>query len=222
MGVDAGDFDGDGDEDLFMTHLTGETNTLYVNDGGGLFEDRTVADRARPRRACAYTGFGTAWFDYDNDGWLDLLVVNGAVRTIEPLARSRRPLPARSSRNQLFHNLGRRRAFEEVTDRARAAFELTEVSRGAAFGDLDDDGDVDVLVVNNNNGPARLLVNRAAGDTPWLGLVFRDGAGGAARSVPGSRSSAAARRPCSGVSARTAASPPPPTLASWSVWGRRR
>jgi len=176
MGVDAGDFDADGDLDLFMTHIKGETNTLYVNDGGGLFSDRTV-EKGLGAPSFPYTGFGTAWFDYDNDGWLDLLVLNGEVRTIEPLAREGDPFPF-EQRNQLYRNLGGKR-FEEVTGRAGPAFDLTEVSRGAAFGDVDDDGAVDALVVNLN-GPARLLVNRAAGDTPWLGLVFRDGAGGAA------------------------------------------
>ena len=79
MGVDAGDFDGDGDDDLFMTHLTRETNTLYVNDGLGLFEDRT-ATIGLGAPSLVYTGFGTAWLDFDNDGWLDLLAVNGAVQ----------------------------------------------------------------------------------------------------------------------------------------------
>ena len=87
MGVDAADFDGDGDEDLFMTHLLDETNTIYVNSGKGWFEDRTITTGLGPPSQ-PYTGFGTAWFDYDNDGWLDLLAVNGEVRTIEALARA--------------------------------------------------------------------------------------------------------------------------------------
>jgi hypothetical protein len=179
MGVDAGDFDNDGDEDLFVTNLPGETNTLYVNDGAGLFEDRTTAaGLAIP--SLPYTGFGTAWFDFDNDGWLDLLVANGAVRIVEGLAGGTDPLPLRE-RNQLFRNLGpsalaggsaRRpnwRGFEEVTSRAGAVFELSEVSRGAAFGDVDNDGDVDVLIANNN-GPARLLINHVGQRNRWVGL----------------------------------------------------
>jgi hypothetical protein len=179
MGVDAGDFDNDGDEDLFVTNLPGETNTLYVNDGAGLFEDRTTAaGLAIP--SLPYTGFGTAWFDFDNDGWLDLLVANGAVRIVEGLAGGTDPLPLRE-RNQLFRNLGpgalaggsaRRpnwRGFEEVTSRAGAVFELSEVSRGAAFGDVDNDGDVDVLIANNN-GPARLLINHVGQRHRWVGL----------------------------------------------------
>ncbi len=176
MGIDAGDFDADGDLDLFMTHINGETNTLYVNDGGGLFEDRSVeSGLAAP--SFPYTGFGTGWFDYDNDGWLDLLVLNGEVRTIEPLAREGDPFPF-EQRNQLYRNLGGKR-FEEVSRQGGAAFELDEVSRGAAFGDVDNDGAVDALVVNLN-GPARLLANRAGRDHPWLGMVVRSGSGGAA------------------------------------------
>ena len=166
MGVDAGDFDADGDEDLFMTHIATETNTLYVNDGLGLFEDRTVRVGLGPR-SLPYTGFGTGWFDFDNDGWLDLLIVNGEVRTMERLVQANDPFPLHQ-RNQLFRNLGNRR-FADVTDRAGAVFELSEVSRGAAFGDVDNDGDVDVLVTNNN-APARLLVNGVGRRNPWVGL----------------------------------------------------
>jgi hypothetical protein len=173
MGVDAGDFDNDGDEDLFVTNLPGETNTLYVNDGSGLFEDLTSkAGLAIP--SLPYTGFGTAWFDFDNDGWLDLFVANGAVRILEGLARPTDPFPLRE-RNQLFRNLGTGR-FEEVTARAGVVFELSEVGRGAAFGDVDNDGDVDVLVTNNN-GPARLLINHVGERSRWVGLRLVGGTG---------------------------------------------
>jgi len=166
MGVDAGDFDGDGDEDLAMTHLVRETNTVYVNDGSGFFEDRSAATGLGPP-SLPFTGFGTGWFDFDNDGRLDLLAVNGAVKTIEALAREGDPFPLHQ-RNQLFHNLGDGR-FEDVTDRAGKVFELSEVSRGAAFGDLDNDGDID-LVVGNNAGPARLLINNVGHRRHWIGL----------------------------------------------------
>jgi hypothetical protein len=173
MGVDAGDFDNDGDEDLFVTNLNTETNTLYVNDGKGWFEDRTTqAGLGAP--SLPYTGFGTAWVDFDNDGWLDLMAVNGEVRTIESLARQGDPYPLHQ-RNQLFRNLGDGR-FEEVSASAGAAFELSEVSRGAAFGDVDNDGDTDV-VVSNNNGPARLLLNRTDNRKHWLGLRLVDSDG---------------------------------------------
>ncbi len=173
MGVDAADFDGDGDEDLFMTHLTRESNTLYVNDGTGWFEDRTLtAGLASP--SLAYTGFGTAWFDVDNDGRLDILSVNGAVTQIQDQVAAGDPFPLRQI-NQLFMN-GADAAFDDATDRAGAAFALAEVSRGAAFGDVDNDGDVDV-VITNNAGPARLLLNQLGSRADWLGLrlVTADG-----------------------------------------------
>lgn len=173
MGVDAGDFDGDGDLDLFMTHLTRETNTLYINDGQGWFEDKS-APSGLAGLSFAYTGFGTAWFDYDRDGRLDLLAANGAVTRIESQLRAGDPFPLRQ-RNQLFRNLGAG-AFEEIGTRAGQVFQLAEVSRGAAFGDIDNDGDTDVLITNNS-GPARLLINHAAPGRAWLGVRLLDAAG---------------------------------------------
>ena len=171
MGVDAGDFDNDGDADLFVTHLDNETNTLYVNDGAGVFEDRSARARLGAP-SLPYTGFGARWFDADNDGWLDLLAVNGAVSILQPLVQAGDPFPLHQ-RNQLFRNLGDGR-FEDVSGRAGPAFGLSAVSRGAAFGDLDNDGDVDV-VVGNNNGPARLLLNAAGNRNHWLGLRLAGG-----------------------------------------------
>jgi hypothetical protein len=166
MGVDAGDFDNDGDEDLFMTELTFEGSNLYVNDGSGSFEDRSAHSELGPR-SIAFTGFGTSWFDFDNDGWLDLLTVNGDVQTIQALAQAKDPFPLHQ-RKQLFRNLGNGR-FEDVGDRAGAVFKLSEVGRGAAFGDIDNDGDLDVLV-GNNNGPTRLLINTIGSRKHWVGL----------------------------------------------------
>ncbi len=166
MGVDAGDLDNDGDEDLFMTHLIRETNTLYLNNGRAWFEDQTFRSELGVA-SLPYTGFGTAFIDYDNDGWLDILALHGEVATIEALEKANDPYPLHQI-NQLFHNLGDGR-FEEVTDQGGAAFKLSEVSRGGAFGDVDNDGDVDVLIVNNN-GPARLLINNIGNRRHWLGL----------------------------------------------------
>ena len=165
MGVSAADFDGDGDDDLFMTHLMSETNTLYVNDGG-LFEDRTL-ETGLAAGSLAFTSFGTAWLDVDNDGWLDLMIANGAVKVLEVLAAKGDVYPL-DQPNQLLINAGGRR-FEDATARAGEAFQVAEVSRGAAFGDLDNDGDVDVVLCNNN-GPARLLRNEVGQEKAWLGL----------------------------------------------------
>ncbi|MFQ5349012.1 MAG: CRTAC1 family protein [Thermoanaerobaculia bacterium] len=166
MGTTAEDYDNDGDIDLLLTHLTGETNTLYVNSGRGVFTDRTLGS-GLGRPSLPHTGFGTAFLDYDNDGLLDLLAVNGAVKIVEVLLQAGDPFPYHQP-NQLFRNLGGGR-FEEVTDQAGDSLALSEVSRGAAFGDLDNDGDVDALI-SNENGPARLLINQLGHHSGWLGL----------------------------------------------------
>ena len=171
MGVDAGDFDNDGDFDLFMTHLPTEGNNLYENDGAAFFEDVSIRTGLGPA-SHGRTGFGAAWFDVDNDGWLDLLAVNGAIEAID--GRGDQPFPYDET-NLLFRNLGNGR-FEDATDRAGAALRLSEISRGAAFGDIDNDGDTDV-VVSNNSGRARLFVNEVGAGNHWLGLRLT-GSGG--------------------------------------------
>jgi len=179
MGVDAGDFDGDGDEDIFLAHLTRETNTLYRNGGGGLFTDISrPAGLAGP--SLDKTAFGAQWIDIDNDGRLDLLTANGAVKTIEALAKARDPFPLHQA-NQVFMQTQKgseEGQFEDVSTTAGPAFSRSEVSRGAAIGDLDNDGDLDVLLTNNG-GPARLLLNRVGQDQSWIGfrLLHTNGAG---------------------------------------------
>ena len=166
MGVDAGDLDNDGDEDLFITELTGQGSTLYVNTGAGLFEDQSARQGIRAP-SLPYTGFGAAWIDIDNDGWLDIIAVNGSVtQNLEALGPDN-PFPLQQ-RNQVFLNR-RTGGFEQVTDRAGAVFRLSEVTRGAAFGDIDNDGDEDVLIANAA-GPARLLVNQIGSRNHWLGV----------------------------------------------------
>jgi hypothetical protein len=166
MGVDAGDYDNDGDEDLFIAHLARETNTLYLNDGTGTFEDATSrTGLASP--SWQNTGFGTGWFDYDLDGLLDLLVINGEVKLIPEQVQAGEVLPLRQP-DQLYRNLGEGR-FAEVTERVGVALTTPGVGRGAAFGDLDGDGDEDVVVVDNG-APVRLLENRSGDGARWIGL----------------------------------------------------
>jgi hypothetical protein len=166
MGIDAGDYDNDGDEDLFITNWLAQMNILYVNDGKGAFEDAKAASGLGPP-SLAKTGFGTAWFDYDNDSWLDLLTLNGSVSIIEAQARANDPFPLKM-KNQLYRNLGNGR-FEDVSSRAGRVFQREEVSRGGAFGDVDNDGDLDVLV-GVAAGPTRLLINNVGTANTWIGL----------------------------------------------------
>jgi enediyne biosynthesis protein E4 len=164
MGVDVGDFDGNGTDDIFVTHLMDEINALFVNLGQAVFEDRTrEAGLGMPGRR--FTGFGTFFFDYDNDGWLDLFVANGSVQLIPQLVRQKNPFPL-GQPNQLFRNTGKG-SFVEIMDQPE--LQPLDVSRGAAVGDVDNDGDQDVLVTNNN-GPARLLLNQVGNQNHWLGL----------------------------------------------------
>ncbi|HXD73882.1 MAG TPA: VCBS repeat-containing protein, partial [Vicinamibacterales bacterium] len=167
MGIDAGDFDNDGDEDIFITELTGQGHDLYVNDGKGAFEDASA--RAGIRLASLpYTGFGAGWIDIDNDGWLDLVTVNGAVtQNIEALARNE-PFSLQQKK-QVFRNLGNGQ-FEDATRRAGSQFEVPEVSRGLAFGDIDNDGDMD-MVVGNDSGPLRLFINNVGSRKHWVGFI---------------------------------------------------
>ncbi len=174
MGATAGDFDNDGDEDIVVTNLSKEGCGLYVNDGKGNFYD-AAAEVGLLQATFPYTGFGTQWFDYDNDGNLDLFIANGAVTIMESLRGSRYPF---QQPNQLFHNEGSGKRFREVTKVAGPGFALSEVGRGAAFGDIDNDGDIDI-VVTNNNGPARLLLNEtnALRRNHWLQIRLESSKG---------------------------------------------
>ena len=177
MGIAVADPDGDGDLDLFLTHLSGETNTFYRNDGAGFFLDATdetgLGGVSQP-----YTGFGTSWFDYDGDGFLDLFIANGKVTPGDDAAFDYR------EPNQLLRARPSG-GYEDVSLLAGAALELLETSRGAAFGDLDNDGDIDIVVVNNE-GPARLLRNEVGNTASWL-IVDLCGGGVLDRSAIGSR-----------------------------------
>jgi hypothetical protein len=182
MGIDAGDMDNDGDEDLFITELTTQGVDLYVNDGSGVFIDESARAGLRVP-TLPFTGFGAAWLDFDNDGLLDVATVNGLVTHREEalLANTWFGL---AQRRQLFWNQGGGR-FEEVSGRAGEAFTSEEIGRGAAFGDLDNDGDTDI-VVGNAGGAVRLLINQVGHSRHWVGLRLVGG-GTVGRDMLGAR-----------------------------------
>ncbi len=166
MGIACADIDGDGDEDLIISHLTQETHTVYRNDSG-FFVDITAASGVG-RWSRPDTGFGIGLIDFDNDQNLDLLIVNGSV------ARPTRPddpdhpyaQPDRLARGMPG---GRFPTATLITGMQTADAHDVSVSRGAAFGDLDGDGLVDAVVVIKD-GPARLLQNATLTDTAWIGV----------------------------------------------------
>jgi hypothetical protein len=164
MGVDAGDVDGDGRFDLFIGNFQNETSALYRNDGEMRFTYATAEWGLAEATFPALT-FGVGFLDYDNDGWPDLFAANGhvqdAIERIDPQCTFSQP-------RQLFRNLGSGR-FADVSAQAGPGIMTPAVGRGAAFGDWDDDGDVDILVTNNG-GPAMLLRNEVGRRRHWLSL----------------------------------------------------
>ncbi len=153
MGIAVGDMDGDGREDLYVTHLDLQTNALYRNAGDALFLDQRFVSRLG-EPSMYKVGFGTAFVDLDHDGDLDLAVANGhIIHNIEAFGTGSTFRQA----NQVFENLGKGR-FREVPD---PGLTVVESSRGLAAGDLDGDGDFD-LVINNSDARAEVYENRAA------------------------------------------------------------
>ncbi len=179
MGVDVGDYDGSGRPALWVTNFQGDLHNLYRNLGHELFQDQS---RAAGIAAIGqhYVGFGTAFVDLDNDGWQDLIVVNGHVVLHPPRGstRTQRPLLLRNVAYQ------GRRFFKEIGVPDEPFFQTPRLGRGLAIGDLDNDGWPDV-VVSHLNSPVVLLRNEtpAAAPAHWLGVQFV-GAGG--RDVVGS------------------------------------
>jgi hypothetical protein len=161
MGVAVGDFDGDGIIDLFKTNFAGDYPNVYRNTGKGIFEDVVV--KAGLAVNPQYVGWGIGLADFDNDGLPDLLQVNGHV--YPELEAKNGPEKYRNPRI-VYRNLGSGR-FEDVSELAGPAISDVRSSRGAAFGDFDNDGDIDVLVMNMGERPS-LLRNDLKSDRHWI------------------------------------------------------
>jgi enediyne biosynthesis protein E4 len=163
MGVAVGDYDNDGRSDIHITNFADDFNVLYHNDNGRTFTD--VSFRSGVAQvSIPFLGWGTDFLDYDNDGWLDLLVVNGHVY---PVVDSMPWNSSYAQRALLFRNLEGRR-FEEVGAAAGEGLTIARVSRGSAIGDLDNDGGIDV-VINNIDGAPTIARNIGGGSAGhWL------------------------------------------------------
>jgi hypothetical protein len=179
MGVTLGDYDHDGKLDLFITNFDDEYNVLYHNDGRNSFTD--VSFKAKVAEiSLPYVGWGTKFFDYDNDGWLDLFVTNGHVY----------PQRGQYRQRELLHHNNRDGTFSEVARQVGTALIEERVGRGAAFGDIDNDGDVDMVVADLDGSP-QLLRNDGgnANSSVLIKLVGaksgRDGIGARVKIVSG-------------------------------------
>ena len=188
MGTDFGDFDGDGRLDLVVTNFEMETHNLYRNLGSGLFADATLPS-GLGAATLRFLGFGAVFLDYDNDGSLDLAIANGHVLDNASHFQSASKY---AQRKLLLHNDGRGR-FTDVAAGAGEGFALERVSRGLFAGDIDNDGDLDLLVTNNGEAP-NLLRNEGGnrGNAVLVRLVGRtsnrDGIGARLRAAVAGRS----------------------------------
>jgi hypothetical protein len=161
MGVAVGDFDADGWLDIARTNFSEQVTTLYRNYGNGAFEDASIKAGLGINRK--YLGFGVGFFDYDNDGWKDLFLANGHVYS--QIADRKLHLSYKEPK-VLYRNLGNGR-FEDVSAKAGPAIRAENLGRGCAFGDFDNDGDVDVIV-NNLDGTPSLLRNDGGNRNNWI------------------------------------------------------
>jgi hypothetical protein len=173
MGVAVGDYDNSGRQSLFVTNFAEEYNALYHNDGA-YFTDVSFRSKTAPS-SLPYVGWGTTFLDFDNDGWLDLIAVNGHVYPQLDQARLGASAPYRQ-RKLLYRNRGDG-TFDEVTASVASLLMEDRVSRGLALGDLDGDGRLD-LVINDLDGSPQLLMNQLVSTGNWLRVRAYGGAGG--------------------------------------------
>ena len=162
MGVAFADYDNDGKLDLTVSNFQNETNTVYHNQGDNFFIDTTIP-AGIAERTHRYLGWGIGFLDYDNDGYKDIFVANG--HTMDNISEVD-PSTTTPQQNLLFRNLGDGR-FADVTSQLGSGFALRKTSRAAAFGDYDNDGDVDILVTNWNQ-TADLLRNEGGNRNNWI------------------------------------------------------
>ena len=161
MGVDFADYDNDGDLDLVVTNFSDDTNALYANQGNGLFTDRTYA-AGLGEISWQALGWGAAFVDLDLDGWKDLVIANGHVY---PEVDRYEIGTSYHQKNFLFRNLANGR-FEEVSSSAGSDFQRRYASRGLAVGDLDNNGQMDLLIANLDREPSLLINQGSPGN--WL------------------------------------------------------
>lgn len=161
MGVGIGDYDRNDFFDIVVTNFADDTSTLYANQGGNSFSDRTVS--ARLALNTRFLGWGTGFVDFDHDGWQDIFIANGHVYPEVDAHALETPY---RQRMLLYRNLGQF-AFEDVSAIAGPGLVMERSARGVAFGDYDNDGDVDILVNNMNDVPA-LLRNQGGNARHWL------------------------------------------------------
>ena len=169
MGIASGDLFGDGGEGLVLTNIPTEAFTLFQRQPNGDFIDATEQS-GLAHISLPYTGFGVGLIDMENRGLLDLFTANGAVNVAMERAGDRFPY---REKKLLLKNMGKGKAFVDITATAEPVFQIPDVSRAAVFGDVNNDGGMDMLVTNNN-GPARLLLNTVRNRGHWL-LVHLEG-----------------------------------------------
>ena len=165
MGLGIGDFNLDGSLDIFKTHFSDDTSVLYQNDGGAMFTDVTMTGGIGVETR--FTGWGAGIADLDNDGLPDIFLVTGSF--YPELERKRPAYPYKTPRC-VFRNLGNGR-FEQLIPEAGSGVAAPHSSRGCAFGDFDNDGDIDILIVNLNEPPS-LLRNDVSASRHWLKVLL--------------------------------------------------